>query len=433
MADDARDLLLEDAGLVHDYATRAGLLTDSALPKAIDDYRRAVARGESPDKVALSVALNKAVQAIVPMTLVDLRAGRSPFHPHNERVFGRRQLRLCSLTIAVLALIAFYTHALHREQAALEAYKQLQEVKPLDKLNAARKMVQFGGALDKSDRNYDFYHQLVNEWVVMQERISANQALIVEASNSPTWPFQNAVEGAWAWANALPATVQTFVRSAKANERKAADDASPDDGVALSTASGKSKAPAVIPSTATGLATGVTAPDECATDNGVDFVDLGKLKSYPAWLQKVLGDVLSDFCFSVKLLPGGSAAGTYQPTAVFIPSIQQRVEVYNAWVLPFLYGVLGATVFLMRSLINARTPNIEVPAAVMRIALGGVAGIVIGWFWAPVSASNSGASAISSVPYGLAFLTGFGIDMLFGLLDRLLQTLTSPPQPAPKS
>jgi hypothetical protein len=61
------------------------------------------------------------------------------------------------------------------------------------------------------------------------------------------------------------------------------------------------------------------------------------------------------------------------------------------WILPFLYGLLGATVFMLRNVASVRTPAMEGMPMFMRVTLGGVAGIVIGWF-----ASNS-ATPMQSV------------------------------------
>jgi hypothetical protein len=61
---------------------------------------------------------------------------------------------------------------------------------------------------------------------------------------------------------------------------------------------------------------------------------------------------------------------------------------------------------------------------VMRIALGGVAGIIIGWFWVPTAGVQ-----ISSIPFGMAFLAGFSIDTLFSLLERLNKKATDGSEP----
>jgi hypothetical protein len=72
---------------------------------------------------------------------------------------------------------------------------------------------------------------------------------------------------------------------------------------------------------------------------------------------------------------------------------------------------------MMRNVSSVRTPAMEWFPIVMRISLGGVAGIVVGWF----SFSKPGAletTSLLSLPFAIAFLTGYGIDALFSLLDR---------------
>jgi hypothetical protein len=61
---------------------------------------------------------------------------------------------------------------------------------------------------------------------------------------------------------------------------------------------------------------------------------------------------------------------------------------------------------------------------VLRVALGALAGIIIGWFSVPnTPAASSAAISISSIPFGMAFLAGFSIESLFSWLDRLNKTI----------
>jgi hypothetical protein len=133
-----------------------------------------------------------------------------------------------------------------------------------------------------------------------------------------------------------------------------------------------------------------------------------------------VGEALADFCYNIKLQPGRKVPSIYQSHLVYVPELKMRLDVHTAWVLPFLYGVLGSAVFLMRNLLNARTPSIGIAGSAMRLALGGTAGIVIGWFSAPMAGANPAASALYSVPFAFAFLAGFSLDMLFSRLDKVL-------------
>jgi hypothetical protein len=96
--------------------------------------------------------------------------------------------------------------------------------------------------------------------------------------------------------------------------------------------------------------------------------------------------------------------------------------------LPLLYGLLGASVFLMRQWFG------DAPDAILkvgdggkiflRLGLGGIAGLAIGWFWVPDATSSLGEiTKLSTAPFALAFLAGFSIELLFSLLDRIIGAL----------
>ena len=66
----------------------------------------------------------------------------------------------------------------------------------------------------------------------------------------------------------------------------------------------------------------------------------------------------------------------------------------------------------------------------LRVALGGLAGIIVGWFWVPSAPVPSYATIpVSSVSFGVAFLAGFSIDSLFAVLDRLIKNFRDPEPP----
>ncbi|HEY0916393.1 MAG TPA: YtxH domain-containing protein, partial [Solimonas sp.] len=97
------------------------------------------------------------------------------------------------------------------------------------------------------------------------------------------------------------------------------------------------------------------------------------------------------------------------------------IKLYYSWILPLLYGSLGAVVFLMRNTHNVRTPFLDSSDTLFRIAVGAIAGIVVGWFFSPDSGSS--IREMSVAPLGVAFLAGFSIEALFGLLDRAVNAI----------
>ncbi len=115
----------------------------------------------------------------------------------------------------------------------------------------------------------------------------------------------------------------------------------------------------------------------------------------------------------------------YQPT--MIPSIKSRVSdmkltlgLYSLWVLPAICGILGATVFFMRSLLDPLIPDPPGGEIFLRVALGALAGIILGWFWSPDDASGTGVSNVGLGLFALSFLVGFSINVFFVMLDRFV-------------
>jgi hypothetical protein len=378
--------LLDDAHLVIDYAVRVGRLPDERLPKAVD----AVESATTPESVAqhvpaLADAFNKAIVAIAPMTLIDLRGGRNIFDPRNRRYICTLQATFSVLTIALTLVVAIVTEDLHRQDTTLKALQQIQETHPLDKLNALRKMAQFDAALDKQDSMYDQYHHGLSELRDLQDKVTSTYTLVLQAKQS--W-LQKMLE------DSLQDSAQGYSLQEKSALQKQ---------VAVTSNSADSTTHVF---------------DECDSRSQDSRPNV---KNYPPWLKQAITDYMEELCFTKNLsllmsLP--STSTSYQ--------LQAYMAALNGWILPFLYGLLGAMVFVMRNLLDPRTPIMSLFPSLVRVALGGIAGILIGWFWVPSTFKASDIVTISSIPFGLAFLAGFSIDILFSLLDRLSRTVNEP-------
>jgi hypothetical protein len=89
----------------------------------------------------------------------------------------------------------------------------------------------------------------------------------------------------------------------------------------------------------------------------------------------------------------------------------------NQGVSPLLYGMLGAAVFLSRRYMSTSSElwaSNPLADALMRIGLGGMAGLIVGWFQTP------DVSKLTTTPFALAFVAGFSIDIVFSLLERIV-------------
>jgi spore maturation protein SpmA len=398
--------LLKDARLVVEYAVRVGKLPDENLPKAVKNLEASPTGGTAGEIALLITALNNGVQAIAPMTLVELRAGQSPFDPRNQRVTRRLQMFFCVVTILLTVMVARFTEYLHREETALKALQEIQDTHPLDKLNALRRMVRFEKVLDEQTSiNYDQYHRSVRELRELQDKLSGGYELLRAVAEGA--PFSSL---SFSWG----LTKDSY----SAGTASAAD--KPSSGSATPIGNPKSDATAGG-QRSTGL--DICDPKDAEKTQVV-------LKDYPIWLKSVIEDSVDEFCFLTKLQLGVDSFS--QPTSALSYQIQTSMAALSGWVLPFLYGLLGASVFVMRDLLNPRTPTLGFFPTLLRVALGGIAGIIIGWFWIPTASKTADVASITSVPFGLAFLTGFSIDVLFSLLDRLNKTISDPPATMPK-
>ena len=81
--------------------------------------------------------------------------------------------------------------------------------------------------------------------------------------------------------------------------------------------------------------------------------------------------------------------------------------------------------YYMRTFLNPllRDPNFI--RVLLRVSLGSFAGIAVAWFWSPAFTQSVGVGDITLGVLTIAFLLGFGIDVFFALLDRLVTMITA--------
>jgi len=99
------------------------------------------------------------------------------------------------------------------------------------------------------------------------------------------------------------------------------------------------------------------------------------------------------------------------------------LDILQGYLLPLLYGLLGAATYVLRDLSNRAN---EVPYSedsgiqhITRISLGALAGIMVGWF--TFLLPKESASFLGSVsPLALAFLVGYNIELFFQSMDIVL-------------
>lgn len=99
------------------------------------------------------------------------------------------------------------------------------------------------------------------------------------------------------------------------------------------------------------------------------------------------------------------------------------LEAFQAYFLPLLYGLFGAFIYVLRNLmseIKMRTYSHDSEVKFrLRLTLGALGGMIIGWFFQPDDAS--GLASLS--PMALAFLMGYNIELLFSIMDRVIENI----------
>jgi len=99
------------------------------------------------------------------------------------------------------------------------------------------------------------------------------------------------------------------------------------------------------------------------------------------------------------------------------------LKAFQEYFLPLLYGLFGAFIYVLRNLmieIKQRTYSYDCEVKYrLRLTLGALGGMIIGWFFQPDE-----ADAIASLsPMALAFLMGYNIELLFSIMDRVIDNV----------
>jgi len=112
------------------------------------------------------------------------------------------------------------------------------------------------------------------------------------------------------------------------------------------------------------------------------------------------------------------------------------LQVMQLYFLPLLYGLLGASAYVLRNIaIEIKTLTYAVDSNIryrLRVQLGMLSGLAVGWF-----ADSSGGLMMSEnalsfnalSPLALAFLAGYSVEVLFAFMDRLINAFSSSDTP----
>jgi hypothetical protein len=105
---------------------------------------------------------------------------------------------------------------------------------------------------------------------------------------------------------------------------------------------------------------------------------------------------------------------------------ENRLKILQVYLLPLLYGWVGACAYVLRQLImenRERTYRSESRIAYnLRIFLGVLAGLAVGWFLQP-DAQDKLVGHLA--PFTISFLAGYSVEVLFSAMDKIVNAFGS--------
>jgi hypothetical protein len=112
--------------------------------------------------------------------------------------------------------------------------------------------------------------------------------------------------------------------------------------------------------------------------------------------------------------------------AFLLETAKARLKAMSGYVLPLLYGLLGAAAYVLRSLSkeisDVTFSNVSHVRFILRLVLGMLSGISVGLVLTPEALPTT----LSSVtPLALAFLAGYSVELVFSAMDRLISAFSS--------
>jgi hypothetical protein len=126
-----------------------------------------------------------------------------------------------------------------------------------------------------------------------------------------------------------------------------------------------------------------------------------------------------------------AASGDIEHEVAFA-TLKMILDFLAAYLLPALYGLLGACAFVLRQLSadlsrdfsTLRFAHDSRVRYSLRLNIGILGGLAVGWFIDP---TQEGSVVANLSPLALAFVAGYGSDLLFAVLDRIVNAFATQP------
>lgn len=403
MARSMLEALIDDSTIVAEVGVRIGALADDDdLPKALDAAIRSSGAALPDSEVVrdLSLALNSAMKKIAPITLDDLRRGWRPYR--SSRRFRLGKVAFFFFSILMMWACAFTTQVYERARVMYSTTLELQQAR------GAEQAMRLFGMLKR------------NQQEVLDSLNSGKKEFLYEVFSKSLFDLKAMYLKNQAY---LPIAAKVLndldmISSPSEAFKRIQDSQNPSGSVDISkliAQKGYGQAP-----------TEATQKELMQLDvSGRNLAEGGvKIKNGNVDAQVLLEQYLNQlrrFNLSINFF-----IDPVQPNDYFSNLFQLQIGIgfVGQWVLPALYGMLGASIFYMRRLLDPIIPDPSFMRITFRLLLGGFAGIIIVWFWTPSSQRPSQGEFATLTSFGIAFIVGYSTDVFFRALDRMVEYLT---------
>jgi hypothetical protein len=394
--------LLRDAGLVADVGVRLGRLKNSELSATIGKCRQGLAGTTfSPDLLAaLQGALNNAMGELYPITLSDLRAGWRPYGTprHSRLALGL----FFAVALGIVVLTAYTTTVYERAKSLYATSIELQDARGAEQAMRLfgllkRNQQEIADSLDSGKK--EFLYEVFGKALIDLEITNLKSQTFTPIARDVLQDLERFTR--------LKAALDLTPLGAGRMENPSG---SPTVGEYLPNYS-KAYSPEQLKQLLQDEISSVQTELESSKKSNVDAHTL---------LRRFL-EQLKEFNRAINVQFDPTSPNEYFFTQFHL---REGITFIGLWLLPPLYGMLGAVIFHLRRLLDPVAPNPPWLQVIFRMILGAFAGTVIVLFWNPPSNQVSPGDFVTLTSFGVAFLAGFSTDVFFQALDRFVTYLS---------
>ncbi len=161
-----------------------------------------------------------------------------------------------------------------------------------------------------------------------------------------------------------------------------------------------------------------------AVESSIKLLDSWLETTYNVWFSSI--EETSKAVIASKAVsapPFEVAKPSVSRNIVVIQRSKSLIVVLNQYILPLFYGLIGGIAFVLRSIAKdtkmmTYAPNSKIKYG-LRVHLGGLAGLMIGFLWGDLQGKTFGVVESLS-PLAVAFVAGYSVDFIFRMLDSVI-------------